>query len=190
MGHPVGQCGARAGGGGRVASNPPYNMNFKLKLLLSETKNGYTLPAKIYPTVCVCHSVVLAFAISPSPSSPLPSPITPLALLWWVCCRAMDDKDNLLSCLSPRVQLDWQFRLQRTPGQAQISLFRLPTISSPRLLGNCQTVTISKVLSEFLSRNLPKRGVAFAAMWGTSTEPKSSKSSLWCVRGSSLYSKT
>lgn len=46
----------------------------------------------------------------------------------------MDDKDNLLSCLSPRVQLDWQFRLQRTPGLAQISLFRLPTPSSPRFL--------------------------------------------------------
>lgn len=29
-----------------------------------------------------------------------------------VCCRAMDDKDNLLSCLSPRVRLDWQLRLQ------------------------------------------------------------------------------
>lgn len=124
MGHPVGECGARAGGGGRVANNPPYNMNSKLKLLLSETKNGYTLPAKIYPTVCVCHSLVLA-------SPPLPSPNSSLALLRWVCCRAMDDKDNLLSCLSPRVQLDWQFRLQRTPGLAQISLFRLPTISSP-----------------------------------------------------------
>lgn len=127
-------------------------MNSKLKLLLSETENGCTLPAKIYPTVCVCHSVVLALAMSPTP--PL---LSPLALLRWVCCRAMDDKDNLLSCLSPRVQLDWQFRLQRTPGLAQISLFRLPTLSSPRFLGNCQTVTISKVLSELLSRNLPKR---------------------------------
>lgn len=83
------------------------------------------------------------------PSPPVPYCTTPV--------RAMDDKDNLLSCLSPRVQLDWQFRLQRTPGLAQISLFRLPTLSSPRFLGNCQTVTISKVLSELLSSNLPKR---------------------------------
>lgn len=93
-----------------------------------------TLPAKIYPTVCVCHSVV-----------PLPSLSLCAAGQWTTrttCYRACLHESSLIGSSG-----------YSTPGLAQISLFRLPaTISSSThvfFLANCRTVTISKVLSEF-----------------------------------------
>lgn len=97
----------------------------------------------------------------PSPPSPLLS----------ARCRAMDDKDNLLSCLSPRVQLDWQLRLQhaRTSANILVSFTGYDFFFYPRFL-SCQlpdchhkqsVVRILPRLPSPLSPAISQSGVAF-----------------------------